>query len=426
MHIPPRARAWTLSRAWWMHPTLTVMLLVVPVYLSFMSFDFDQVGVPSFIPSTNYWWGLMLLVTLATGALMGSCVRLAPMPARTGPLTFPAWLMALLLFLTVFAYVVWFYPIALEPDLLMQIVQGERANLRGLIVTRPGLTTLTQCGVAYTVACAIKPWLSGKPLARWERYGLVLVFALTIFRVFVWSERLAILEIVCAYFIAGAALRPIRSYGRRRLLKLLPLIAPVIVYLLFTFTESFRSWEFYRDSYSSIWAFSFDRLLTYYATASNNGIGLLEHTHDWPGYTGRFVFEWAYLLPLAGRLLRSVFGDARIAYQDFLEQFAREEFNNPSGLFPIVYDVGYFGSALYFLAIGFVIGLLYRRFVAGRMSGLLGYPSCFLFMIELLRFNYFTASRFIPVIFSLLLVALYVHRARPPIAGGFRVVPAAS
>jgi len=408
-----------------MHPTLTVLFLIVPVYLSFTLFDFNQVNVPSFIPSGNYWWGLALLITLAIGALLGSGVRLNEEPAHSLPLQIPSWLIATLLAATIFAYVLWFHPLALDPSLLIQIIQGERANVRGVISTQPGLTTLTQCGVAYTVACAIKPRLSGRPLKRWERYGLFLVFMLTAFRAFAWSERLAFFEIAGAYLIASAAFYPVRSFGTRRLLALLPLIAPAIVYLLFTATEYFRSWEFYKDFYSSIWAFSLDRLLTYYATASNNGIGLLEQMSDWPNYTGRFVLEWAYALPGLGPLLLSAFGDERQAYGEFLELFVREEFNNPSGIFPIVYDIGYFGSALYFLAAGLIVGLLYKRFVFGRLGGLLGYPSCFLFMTELLRFNYFSASRFIPIVISLVLIALFARRV-PSLSTVWRAAPAAS
>jgi len=61
----------------------------------------------------------------------------------------PGWLTAALLVFTVVAYAVWFGPLVSEPELVLQVFSGERDHLRESWQTMPGVTTLTQCGVAY-------------------------------------------------------------------------------------------------------------------------------------------------------------------------------------------------------------------------------------------------------------------------------------
>ncbi len=398
---------------WWLKPAWLVVLIVVPVYLSFIVFDFENVVPRRYIPGPNYWWGLLLLATLALGATLGSygAAKKARITARrevsgiaaAAQIRIPAALTGALLVLTLLAYAVWFGPLLTAPDAILQVFRGERDNVRDLVETMPGITTFTQCGAAYAVLYAIKRYAGSESPQMWERLGLALVFALALARAFLWSERLALLEVMVAYGIATAAFYRFRSRGMERLAVALPLVAPTLLYLAFTGTEYFRSWRFYQDYYDSIWQFSYERLVTYYAVASNSGIGLLEELRDWPQYTGRFVFEWAYVFPYIGPALIDAFGDAHLGYSRFLLEYGRQEFNNPSGIFVIVYDIGYFGSALYFLAAGLLIGLGWKSFYLRRPGGLLFFPFCFLFVIELLRFNYFAASRFVPIAVSLLL-----------------------
>jgi hypothetical protein len=220
--------------------------------------------------------------------------------------------------------------------------------------------------------------------------------------------------VVVAYLTARLAFAQVGSAGLWRVANLLPLAAPLALYLAFTGTEYFRSWEFYRNEYDSIWAFSFERLVAYYATASNNGIGLLMENHQWPEYTGRYVAEWLYMMPELGDALRTSVGDVRLQYQEFLDQFARPEFNNPSGLFPIVFDIGYAGSMLYFTAAGALVGTLWYGWRRQTVAGVLFYPVAVLFLVELLRFNYFASTRCFPLVLALLFVWATCKPAPPP------------
>jgi hypothetical protein len=385
---------------WWLHP-LTWVALMVLVYVSFMAFDFTRVVPRAYIPGSHYAWGAALLLALAVG-IGSATVGRTPPPSAGQAIDFPRWATAGLLAATVFAYALWFWPMVVNPQLFLDILNGTRSNLRDTVSTQPGVTTMTQFGVAYAVACAAIGAGRARPLEPWERLGLGLLVVLAAVRALAWSERLAVIELVLPYGVARLAFTRIRGHRAWRLAGALPLLAPLLVYLLFTATEYFRSWDFYRDQYRSIWVFSLERLLTYYATASNNGIGLLAESADWPAYSGRFVAEWLYLMPGLGEALRASIGDVQTQYFYFLERFARPEFNNASGLFPIVFDIGYAGSLLYFVAAGAVVGALWDGWRRRAPAGVLLYPTAVIFLVELLRFNYFASTRFFAAAIALL------------------------
>jgi hypothetical protein len=218
---------------------------------------------------------------------------------------------------------------------------------------------------------------------------------------------------VISYVVARLAYMRVMRERSWTLATAIPLVAPVLLYVVFTGTEYFRSWHYFVNEYDSVWQFSFERLMAYYATASNNGIGLLVENRLWPEYTGRYVAEWMYLMPVVGETLRESVGDPEKQYFYFLSRFARPEFNNPSGLFPIVFDIGYAGSMLYFLAIGALIGALWDAWRRQARAGVLFFPMAMMFLVELLRFNYFASSRFFPVAVALVLIWA-VSRPVPP------------
>ncbi len=407
-----QAGARDASRLWWLHP-LSCIAGVALVYALFMGFDFERVVPRAYIPSAMYAWGGVLLLAMAIGAAVIAAGRSPALLRGDGGLDVPAWAMGLLLVTTVFAYLLWFQPLIANPQLLLDILRGERSNLRNVAVTMPGVTTMTQFGVAYVIAHAALRGGQARPIAAWEHLGLAAVLMLAIVRSLAWSERLAVIELMVCYLVTSLAFVRVRRAGVWRAATVVPMVAPVALYVMFTTTEYFRSWDFYRDQYASIWSFSFERLIAYYATASNNGIGQLAESRQWPLLNGRYAIEWLYLMPVVGDELRAVVGDAKTQYMQFLEQFARPEFNNPSGLFPIVYDLGYVGSMLYFLGIGALIGRLHMAWRCRETGGVLFYPVAVLFLVELLRFNYFSSSRFFPVALALAVLWMAARRTAP-------------
>ena len=396
---------------WWLHPGRIVCLALLPIYLSFLSFDFTRVVKNVYVPSGLYWWGLALLVCLFVG-IQWALVH-AERRIQVAPPLFSRGVMMLLLGGALMAYAIWFGPLLARPQALMELVAGgRRAEVRDTVSTMPGVTTLTQFGVAFAIAYGLKCSAGVQRVSFIEHAGFVVLLLLTLFRAFAWAERLATIEYLVCFGVARMAFLPIVQPSYRRAAQVLPAAAALAMYGAFTATEYFRSWDYYVNEYDSIWAFTLDRLVTYYATATNNGIGELVETRAWPYYNGAFAFQSIWIMPGLGAVLQAAFGDPRVLGKDFLEIFARPEFNSPTAFFRVVMDFGYAGSALFFLLLGWLLGQAYAGFRCGRLFGLLMFPVFVLYLSEALRFSYFAESRCAPLLLGLGILALDVRRQR--------------
>jgi len=400
---------------WWLNPLVCTAILLA-VYATFIEFDFQRVVPIAYIPSFLYGWGAALLLTMGAGMALAMAASRDPNArVETGlALDVPGWAMGCLMIGALFAYGYWFAPLVSDPRLIFDILQGERTSVRGVVTTTPGITTMTQFSMAYAIAYAAMRASRVRALEGWETLGLVALFALAGIRAVVWSERLAVIELVVVYVVARLAFTRVFTLSWWRIATFVPLVAPPLLYMLFTGTEYIRTWDYYRNEYDSVWAFSFERLITYYATASNNGIGLLVENNQWPLYSGRFIAEWLYLMPEIGDWMRESLGDPMSYYLTFLDRFARPEFNSATGLFQVVFDLGYAGSMLYFLAIGAFVGRLWDLWRHQSPFGVLFYPVAMMFLVELLRFNYFAATRFLPLAMALCFVWLVARVAPSP------------
>jgi hypothetical protein len=395
---------------WWLQPSLIVLLAVLPIYLGILAYDFSKVVQNVYVPGSYFAFGALLVVSLAVGAQWALAHR-AQGPALVPP-RISSTAMMLLLVPTLAAYAIWFGPLLLRPQLLVEIALGQRREVRDAISTIPGVTTFTQFGVAYAIAYAIKSGAGVQKVNSAERIGFALVIALATFRAYAWAERLAVIEVLVCYVIARMAYLPLARTGLQRAASIAPAVGPFVLYLLFTASEYFRSWEFYVSQYSSVWAFTLDRLITYYATAVNNGIGILVETTGWPYYNGAFVVDWLYIMPGVAKLFEAAFGNPRDVTDLFLNTYLRPEFNSPTAYFRVVLDFGFFGSVLYFLAIGYMIGRAYAGFRRGHIFGLLTYPVCVLFLIESLRYSYLGETRIVPLMVGLAVIGLDMKRLR--------------
>ncbi len=407
---------------WWLHPTRLVVLVLLPIYASFLFFDFARVVKNVYVPGAYYAWGAVLMLALVAG-VQWALAR--PAPGGVGALPrFSRGAMMLLLGLPLGAYALWFGPLLANPQALLEIISGSRAEVRGAVTTTPGVTTLTQLGVAYVIAYGIKLGDPSQRPSRIETLGCILLVMLAAFRAFAWAERLALIEVVVCLGVSRLATLEL---GRRagRVVALAPVFAVPMLYLLFTASEYFRSWEFYTHLYSSVWAFSFDRLVTYYATATNNGIGMLVDTQGWPDFSGAYVFRFAWVMPGMGPVLESIFGPRIPAEDEWLEVFARIEFNSPTAFFRAVLDFGFLGSVVYFVLLGYVIGRAYLAFRDQRLFGVLMYPVFVLYLIEALRYSYLAETRIVPLMLGLAILAVDARRLGLPGTARARMARAA-
>lgn len=283
--------------------------------------------------------------------------------------------------------------------------------------TIPGVTTLTQLGVAAVVTSAI---LLAHEFSRRELWKLLTVIGLALPRAYIFSERLAILELVVPVFVILAAHFSTRGGLREKFVKVLPLVSVPAVVIIFGFFEYFRSWTFYRThGTASYTEFILSRLAGYYATAINNGHLILTHM-DWPNRLPYDTVEAFWTAPgiESSDLYQSVAGHASpytrgytdSLYFDVLTHFGNPEFNNQSGYVAPFIDYGTLIGLVFFLMVGVVAGILYRSFCVGGVLGLFLYPVVFVGLLELPRLMYWSLGRSTYSLFGLLVVVALLSR----------------
>jgi hypothetical protein len=232
----------------------------------------------------------------------------------------------------------------------------------------------------------------------------------TIFRVYAWSERLALIEVAVPLALAAAC----RLYGSTRYLyRLIAQLGPYagipLLVLYFGIAESARSWTSatYHQKLG-FWPFVIGRFTSYYYTSLNNGAGMLA-TSSWPSYKFEFTMEWLHKAPVIGHIFSAFVNLRYLELTRFLYGYGDEEFNNPSGIYGVIYDLGLPLGIVYFAMAGFLGALLFGAYRARRPAGLFLYPMFLLSYLEVLRYPYFGSSRAFTWVLGIL-VALAISR----------------
>jgi hypothetical protein len=384
----------TVRRIWWVHPGKLILYFIVPIYL-FIVYVVPRVWPQvivlkggCFIQGSFAAIGLVLLALHGICGLLGARIVL-------GRVAGGAWIKPLFLgaigFVTIAAYVIWFFPVLLHGR-----VDLERSELNAA----PGITSFSQAGVPFVVCYLYCKIVGGQVFPRLIRYEFGVILVLTVARVFLWGERLAAIELfvpAAILILVHGRLRPFQSLMRPAIETGGPYLAIPGLLVSFTITEYFRSWRTYSHTQSvPLVDFMTARVVQYYYTALNNGAGLLATRSDeWPTFQMLHTLNWLYRLPLGvGDALYVAFiGYGQTPTSIFLSTYADPEFNNMSGIFPIIYDLGTAGAIFYFCAFGTVAGLLYRDMLRGRKLGTMLYPTVFVGCLEILRVGYLNGSR---------------------------------
>lgn len=297
---------------------------------------------------------------------------------------------------------------------------GYELDIRSLVGTIPGLTTLTQFGIPAVVLSAL---LLAHRYSRTELVKLLIVMGLAVMRAWLLYERLAIMELVVPALVVLAGYLATRGGAWRRwVVQLIPIVFIAGVVLIFGLFEYVRSWTYYGShgagSYSD---FVLNRIAGYYATALNNGALMLDHLPyaRVPYYT----LEAFWLAPgienvdlylrLGGDPRPVIVGDPTAPYDVMLAHFANPEFNNQSGYASVFADYGAIGGIVFFLLAGLVAGVLFRGFRAGNMGGTFGlflYPVFFVGLLELPRYIYWSQGRATPAWVGLVVIAILLAK----------------
>jgi hypothetical protein len=395
---------------WWTRPHLLLLFVIIPTYVVLV--------VAPLVPRYGKYYltleyallGLAFLSLLCASAYVASTYRIGHTnSSRCDP---PPLVMDVVAVLTVMAYMLWFWRLAVEPELLLQVLAGTTLHVRGEISTIPGLTTLSQMGIVYSTFWSLKRWVWRSTLPRRCTVYQWIILLLSILRTIAWGERLATIEVVLPMVLIYLASRRPRSPRGRWLLALLPLLCLVGVVVFFGVTELFRSWGKQHAGSEGAAAYMLDRFVYYYFSSLNNGCGLLQE-FPWPQWDMQFTLKWIYTLPGLGSWITTTLhpSDAEAL---FLRTYADMEFTTFSGIFAVFYDWGVAGGLTIAVGLGTTMGLVYRQFQRGYGLGLWIYPLLYVHLLEILRIFYLGYSRTIPALlgFAVIYMVCKLSRSR--------------
>lgn len=146
--------------------------------------------------------GALLIISLALPAWLGAQIQLSR--TRQEP-NYADWDVAVQFVagIAVFAYLIWFKDIFFSPATLFGVLTGSVKLSRSEIGLTPGLTSLANMAPAFYSIYAYRLLKNAScrvPRALHIWFGVLL--SLTLFRVYVWSERLALIELLIPFGLA--------------------------------------------------------------------------------------------------------------------------------------------------------------------------------------------------------------------------------
>jgi hypothetical protein len=392
---------------WWTRPSLMLIGASLPALLIF-SFSDSLMTLSKaqlFYGNRDLYVGIAAILLIFLGALIGesslfqqigriirpaSPSRAQSLSPRLGETMLPMRLDLFLMGVFIVAHLIFFRGFFMNPGLIAGVLGGN-LELKHTFKTVPGVTTWTQVSLVIGAIRGMR-WAGILPgrikLISWYH---AIFFGTLFIRAILWSERLALIEGAVPFFV-GALPRLVTNLGPRwrTLLRLLPILLPVMLLVVFTAFETLRSWQYYSGQHSSIFEFGWRRLYTYYFEAMNTGAAVLGVSGFYGGLTG----------PLGRAAYEQIYDGLYLGALDV-------EYNNISGIW---YIAARTGSALFgpvFFLIGIWFGLTWRGYVSGRLFGLF-YPLTFLGLMEIIRIPYWMGiNRALPTTVVIVLILIW-------------------
>ena len=397
--------------AWWLEPARLALFIILPIFLAAAvlgphSFQYYR-NFANNIAGYTLLSGFASILALCAGALIvslrsSSSTRLAVINSSRGTQA-----LRILGIIAIIAYLIFLSPFLVNVNLVLGLLSG---NLNAMYEARetaerlPGVTSFMQVGVVFCSVLAALRLDANYRMPNDVRFIFAVLIFCVICRMLVYSERLAVIEFFVALFLCPIAFR-----WRPSLLRAFtPLWAIAALFIVFSFGEYFRSWQFYKyRGYDSFVDFVFLRFVGYFSTSINNAAGIMLHfdTIGFPAMTAAWFYK------LVSLFSSEVPGQTSIVAQ-YLEAFANPEFNNVSGLYLPFIDFGFVVGILVIIAIGVVSGLLYRSFSQLQPAGLIIYPTWYVGLLDFIRIFYWGESRYIPIIIPAICVVWFVRQSR--------------
>lgn len=355
-----------------------------------------------------------LLVISALGGWMGQqIVARRALPVHGPDLLRTANIMGLLGLLI---YCLWLGQYLFNPVVVFGVLTGEVRPSRTELGTAGGVRSLLNFSLIFYCFAAYSIFVLRTRPDRLCRFLIVALTFLTLYRSYLWSERLAFIEIVVPSALAWVLAKPLRLGWTWTLVRRVgPFGGIPFVIFFFAITEYLRSWQsdYYNNGKLTFVDFAVGRFASYYYTSLNNGAGILA-TESWPTYTFDSILQWMHKMPGGiGTIFKTLTELRETVGGAFLSEFGDPEFNNLSGVLLVVSDVGIAGAAVYFFGVAFIAGLLIRRYERGNIFGIALFPAFFMSFIEIFRYPYLGTTRaFSYVMAALLGVAIVYYLGR--------------
>lgn len=389
-------------KVWWLNPSYIVGVFLIPVYLLLWIAGVYTGGNIStakgfyFFHGEYAFLGLFALIIMYVGTL--SPIKYIQKPRiLTSTRVDVSLSMKTLSFIGCIAiagYIYWFKDLILNPNLLISLVkQSASIGVRGEIERSAGIASFAQVGLVYLMVFTYQYLLDKSKLIKLHYFLFYMIIFCIVARVFLWSERLALFEIMIAIILVWISYSRVREKTIELMFLFIPLIGVIFVVLFFALGEYFRSWSsFYITQSEGFWEFIFQRLINYYFEALNTGTGMLT-TQEWPTYEFSYILAWLHKLPFIGSLFSYAIDVGPNVTRTFLDEYSDPEFNSPSGLFSVFVDVGIGAGLLLF----FLLGILSRYFYSMLEDRVYFYGLFyFIFLMmffEMFRYFYLGESR---------------------------------
>ncbi len=395
-----------ISEVWWLRPSYIALIWIGVLLLAYWTPEETYLFVARTRKAIDFDTTVQLFCGLAAFAIGSLWREMSASRERVTPgydaLVSPPilGLIALLTALTLVAYVIWLAP-TLNGETLSAIINGTFGSEYGRQVATQisGVTTATQFGIFVGAIASIGACFG--PRAHrllWISLMAGLV-GLALYRSLIWSERLALLEVI----IPMAAVYASSTYRGQRYFAYLPAIALAGAIVTFGFFEFFRSWTFYSISGDDYVSFVLGRFSSYYTTSYNNAAAYIQlmDVDYFPLNTLRFVFD----LPNPFSTEWRDIGDAAdIAVMDFLRRNLNPEFNLFSAPGLVIGELGTpLGCAALF-TFGCCSGWLYSQFTKATLFGVVAYSIWLVGLFDFGRLLYWTLGRAFPAIVAVLVL----------------------
>jgi len=391
---------------WWVKPHLLLFLFILPIYVLIYFSGSGTEDTHNYFSSYYFMLGLLYLVILGLSALFGQRLQFLRVTQNTfQPNTI---FLDIIAGLTIAAYIIWFGEILYNPQLILNVLTDQSANLRTEISTIPGVTTFTQLGVVFAIYYTYCRWAWKNKLPTRFKYYFYIIIILTAFRTVAWSERLGLIELILPIMLIYLSSKEIK----RPILKFIVLLGPfagvATLVVFFSVAEYFRSWLAWAQYGSKDFVtFMLDRIYAYYYNSLNDGAGFLTE-FPWPELKGQYTFSWIYGFPVIGGIITDMVGLAHDSVL-YMDVYGQPGFTTFTGIFPVFYDFGIVGALVYAILFGGLSGLFYCHFKNRYGIGMVIFPMFFVGMAEILRIPYLGTTRIFPI-FLFLIIGYFMLR----------------